>query len=132
VTRSAAPGAGELFAMCRTLLDGNDWGTAFWWGRAAAVLARQAVELSLDEFWAQRSPPMLESSARGQFLALRLYLPDEDMAAEGHATWSLLSRACHHHPYDLQPTRDEVLGWIVAAERFHGVLAAAGHDIRER
>ena len=130
--KPSTPGAGELFAMCRVLLDGNDWGTAFWWGRAAAVLARQAVELSLDEFWAQRSLPMLESTARGQFLALRLYLADDGLAADGHATWSLLSRACHHHPYDLQPSRDEVLGWIDAAERFHGVLQSASHDIRER
>lgn len=125
-------GAPQLLAMCRTLVDSNDWATAFWWGRAAAVLARQAVELSLDEFWAQRSMPMIDASARGQFLALRLYLADEAMAAEGHATWSLLSRACHHHPYDLQPSRDEVLGWIDAAERFHAALQAAGHDILVR
>lgn len=127
-----AHGAPQLLAMCRTLVDSNDWATAFWWGRAAAVLARQAVELSLDEFWAQRSMPMIDASARGQFLALRLYLADEAMAAEGHATWSLLSRACHHHPYDLQPSRDEVLGWIDAAERFHAALQAAGHDILVR
>lgn len=127
-----AHGAPQLLAMCRTLVDSNDWATAFWWGRAAAVLARQAVELSLDEFWAQRSMPMIDASARGQFLALRLYLADEAMAAEGHATWSLLSRACHHHPYDLQPSRDEVLGWIDAAERFHAALQTAGHDILVR
>ena len=54
------------------------------------------------------------------------------MAAEGHATWSLLSRACHHHPYDLQPSRDEVLAWIDAAERFHALLQTAGHDIVAR
>ena len=85
-----------------------------------------------QDAWAQRSLPMLESTARGQFLALRLYLADDGLAAEGHATWSLLSRACHHHPYDLQPSRDEVLGWIDAAERFHGGLQSASHDIRER
>jgi hypothetical protein len=125
-------GAPELLALCRTLVTSDDWATAFWWGRAAAVLARQAVELSLDEFWAQRSMPMIDATARGQFLALRLYLDDQDMAAEGHATWALLSRACHHHPYHLQPSRDEVLGWIEAAERFHAVLQSAGHDIVAR
>ena len=129
MTSAAAPRAPELFALCRTLLGADDWATAFWWGRAAAGLGRQAVELSLQEFWKSREPSMMESSARGQFLALRLYL-DERLAAEGHATWSLLSRACHHHPYDLQPSRDEILAWIVAAERFHAVLQAAGHDFR--
>lgn len=126
---SAAP---ELLALCRTLVDSDDWATAFWWGRGAAVLARQAVELSLDEFWAQRAMPMVDATARGQFLALRLYLEEPSVAAEGHATWSLLSRACHHHPYDLQPSRDEVLGWIEAAERFHERLQHASHDIVAR
>ena len=126
------PGAPELLALCRRLVNTDDWTTAFWWGRAAAVLARQAVELSVDEFWAQRSIPMVGTSARSQVLALRLYLPHAELAAEGHATWSLLSRACHHHPYDLQPSRDEVLGWIDAAERFHALLQAAGHDVVAR
>jgi hypothetical protein len=126
------PGAPQLLKLCRTLLDTDDWAASYWWGRAAAVLARQAVELSLAEFWAQRSMPMIDASARGQFLALRLYLQDDDATSEGHATWSLLSRACHHHPYDLQPSRDEVLGWIEAAERFHTLLQSAGHDIVAR
>ena len=125
-------GAPELLALCRTLVGTDDWATSYWWGRAAAVLARQAVELSLEEFWSQRSLPMRHASARGQFLALRLYVLDDRGRSEGHATWSLLSRACHHHPYDLQPSRDEVLGWIEAAERFHALLQSAGHEIVAR
>ena len=117
----------ELLALSRTLVSSDNWASSYWWGRGSAVLARQAVELALEEFWMERAPEMREASARGQFLAVRLYLEDETLAAEGHATWSLLSRACHHHPYDLQPSRDEVVAWIDAAERFHAVLQSA-HD----
>jgi len=125
----SAPGALEMLALCRTLVNSDDWALSFWWGRGAAVLARQAVELSLDEFWAQRAMPMMLASARGQFLALRLYYEDPAATSDGYVTWSLLSRACHHHPYELQPTRDEVLGWVEAAERFYHVLQTGSHDI---
>ena len=121
----------ELLALCRTLVNSHDWALSFWWGRGAAMLARQSIELSLDEFWAQRSMPMLDASARGQFAALRLYCKEPAAMAEGYVAWSLLSRACHHHPYELQPTRDEVLAWIEAAERFHALLQAAPHEFVE-
>lgn len=121
-------GVAELLALCRTLVHSDDWALSYWWGRAAAVLARQAIEMTLDEFWAQRSMPMVDAPARGQFLALRLYFADQQVTTEGYVTWSLLSRACHHHPYELQPTRDEVLGWIDAADCFHQLLQGAAHD----
>lgn len=122
-------GALDLLALCRTLVASDDWAHAFWWGRGGAVLARQAIELSLEEFWAQRAMPMMLASGRGQFLGLRLYFSDPDATTEGYVTWALLSRACHHHPYELQPTRDEVLAWVEAAERFHLLLQGASHDI---
>ncbi|MCC6163792.1 MAG: hypothetical protein IT182_10650 [Acidobacteria bacterium] len=120
--------ATALLAHSRTLVDSDDWALAYWWGRGAAVLARQAIELSLDEFWMRRARSMVDASARGQFLALRLYV-DVGAASEGYVTWCLLSRACHHHPYELQPTREEVVRWIEATERFLGVLRSAGHDL---
>ena len=73
--------------------------------------------------------PMMLASSRGQFLALRLYFRDPAVTTEGYVTWALLSRACHHHPYELQPTRDEVLAWVEAAERFHALLQGAGDVI---
>ena len=83
----SAPGALEMLALCRTLVNSDDWALSFWWGRGAAVLARQAVELSLDEFWAQRAMPMMLASARGQFLALRLYYEDPAATSDGYVTW---------------------------------------------
>ncbi len=31
--------------------------------------------------------------------------------------WSALSRACHHHPYEIDPTAEELRGWIKVADR---------------
>ena len=47
-----------------------------------------------------------------QLICLRSYLEDAKLAARtGHA-WSALSRACHHHPYELGPTAAELQSWF--------------------
>jgi hypothetical protein len=100
------------------LLTRDDWALSHWWARGAALLARQAIEAMLEEYWQMQSPPMAQASLRAQFLALHVYVPDADLIRAGHVTWSLLSRACHYHPYDLAPTADEVQGWVTAADAF--------------
>ena len=41
---------------------------------------------------------------RTQLICLRSYLEDAPLAARAGHAWSALSRACHHHPYELGPT----------------------------
>jgi hypothetical protein len=49
---------------------------------------------------------------RTQLICLRSYLEDPRLAARvGHA-WSALSRACHHHAYELAPTSGELHAWF--------------------
>jgi hypothetical protein len=36
-----------------------------------------------------------------------------------------LSRACHHHPYELAPTPGELRGWLDAVDDALAALAAA-------
>ena len=48
---------------------------------------------------------------RAQFLCLGRYLGDEPLAQRAHVVWSGLSSACHHHVYDLAPTREELQAW---------------------
>jgi hypothetical protein len=40
---------------------------------------------------------------RTQMICLRTYLGDSELAARAGHAWSALSRACHHHPYELAP-----------------------------
>ena len=38
------------------------------------------------------------------------------------AAWSLLSDACHHHPYDVAPSSDELSQWIRVASAFRTAI----------
>ena len=62
--------------------------------------------------WELRTLDLEGCSMRAQLICLRTYLGDANLAARtGHA-WSALSRACHHHPYELAPTAAELQSWF--------------------
>ena len=106
------PAKADLVAMARQLLARPDARTAGVWPRAAALLARQALEASLDEFWKARNLEFAGMGGRrAQLICLREYLAPEKAGAIAHA-WASLSRACHHHPYELAPTVGELEGWM--------------------
>ena len=126
----------EVVIAARNLIERTDQATAGLWPRATALLARQALEAALDDFWRVRAPGMEHCSMRAQLLCLPHYLqgpkPPSPQApkppslqAPGHAddlaqrvsyAWAGLSRACHQHPYELSPTSVELLGWLGTVE----------------
>ncbi len=108
--RAASP-ARELLTVARTLVDRSSPGTAGLWPRAAALLTRQALEIALKTYWSYAALGAEECSSRAQLLCLGRYLSDEPLARRTYQVWASLSRACHHHPYELAPTREELLGW---------------------
>lgn len=101
----------ELLKSARDLTLYQDATTSGRWPRAAALLARQALEKSLADLWAAAAPGTERCSARAQLLCLRRFL-DEENAERASFAWSALSRACHHHVYELAPTVDELSMWI--------------------
>ena len=103
--------ARELLKAVLALLDRPTKGTAGLWPRAATLLTRQALEVALKTFWSAKARGVEECSARAQLLCLGRYLGDEALAQRAHHVWSALSRNCHYHPYDLAPTREEILAW---------------------
>jgi hypothetical protein len=106
----------ELLGLARDLLDRADPATAGLWPRASAHLGRQAVELALDDLWVKKAPGVEESSARAQLICLPTYVEDEELAERVNHVWWVLTRAGHHHPYELAPTAAELSGWIADAE----------------
>ena len=107
--------APELLSQARALLGLASPATRGLWPRAAALLARQALEQALDDYWrARRLPRGREVSRRAQFICLREYARahEKELAARLHHAWTALSQACHHHPYELAPTADELRGLI--------------------
>ena len=113
-----------LLEVARQLCASPNWSVQPWTTRAVALLARQAVEMWLLEYWDATAPGVAGASRKAQLLLLNANLP-EDAAAEAHATWSQLSHACHHRAFDLEPTTAQVLHWISQVERFGAALRDA-------
>ena len=114
----------ELLAMARQLLGRASPETAGLWPRAAALLGRQALELSLDGYWAGRRIALESCPTLQQLICLREYLDDADLAGRVHHAWNALSRACHHHPYDLPPSAGELQAWLETVERWLSASSA--------
>ncbi len=103
--------ARELLAHVGDLLDRASPDTAGLWPRAAALLTRQALEVALRTFWSARAPGVESCSMRAQLLCLGRHIGDESLGRRAHLAWSALSAACHHHAYELAPTREELVTW---------------------
>ncbi|GAA1256242.1 hypothetical protein GCM10009609_19240 [Pseudonocardia aurantiaca] len=92
------------------------------WPRWAVWLIRLAVEHELDALWARRSPEVVGCSRRAQLLALGVVLDSETQHRVAEL-WNTLSRAAHHHHYELAPTAAELRGWLDEARLLCAHLA---------
>lgn len=126
VTDSTPPSPAELVDAARDLMHRPGAGIAGLWPRAAALLARRALEEALDELWARRAPGLQHATARAQLTCLPDYLGDRGLAGEVAFTWSVLSDACHHHAYELAPTATELERRLDVIDRLVAKLAATG------
>jgi hypothetical protein len=118
--------AAEQLQWARYLLDHGSAATAGVWPRASALLARHALEQLLEEFWSPIAPSLVATrNVRAQLIALRGYAPVTASASPVSAAYAGLCRGCHHHPYELPPTRAE-LDWLIrTVERFAGTVGEA-------
>ena len=98
------------------------------WERAAILLARQALEEALDDFWRARAPDLLNASMRAQLLCLGPLMNNDRDAADVDQLWGALSNACHFDALQPTPGAVEVRSWLTDAERLCQHLARrAGH-----
>ena len=102
----------ELLDLADDLLHRADPATAGLWPRASALLALRALETSLLGLWEHRTVDLHACSMRTQLICLRTYLEDARLAARTSHASAALSRACHHHPYELAPTAAELQSWF--------------------
>ena len=111
----------QLVSVARDLIQRADPATAGIWPRAGALLARQALETALDDYWRQHAPGLERCSMHAQLLCLPQYLHGDnanDLAERTAYAWIRLSRACHQHVYELPPTAAELAGWIDTVDQF--------------
>jgi len=113
----------ELLDLARDMVERPPVRTHAVWPRAAALLARQALEAHLDRYWHGRGLDMDAVSMRAQLICLPEYAPDAIAGEAAHA-WSALSSACHVHAYDLPPTATELEGLCASVERVIDGLGA--------
>jgi hypothetical protein len=111
-----------LLGLSRHVLEHEHLGIGGERQRAAALLARQALERAVAEALERRVPGASRTSARAQLLCLPTYAPTEPAVAARYL-WSALSGACHHHPYELAPTTEELTRWLAETERVVAALA---------
>jgi anaerobic glycerol-3-phosphate dehydrogenase len=65
---------------------------------------------------------MEHSTFRSQLVCLPLVLRDKTLVEDIVSAWHSLSRACHHHPYELAPIASELETWISQVERLIDAL----------
>ncbi len=114
----------ELLQNADLILTEPRAATAGVWPRAAALLARQAIEAAMTEFWMVRAPGVEWCSTHAQLLCLPEYMRDREAAENASLAWTSLSRICHHHPYELLPTEVELRALLDTARRFATALAS--------
>jgi len=103
----------DLLDAAKDLMQRPDAPVDGIWPRAAALLARQALEAAMGELWASKPQAAALSgrSMRSQELCLTAYL-DPGTASRTVYLLAALSHACHYHPYELAPTAAELTGWL--------------------
>jgi hypothetical protein len=116
----------ELLAAAQRLLERPDAKAAGIWPRAAALLARQALEQGLDDYWRSKGLKLAELGTKPQLICLQAYLPDRELAAKTNDAWSNLTQACHHHPYELCAGRDQLKPLLETVAEMVAATAAPG------
>jgi hypothetical protein len=114
--RSGEDSPRAALSMARGLLALADPQTAGLWPRASAFLGCRAMEATVQRLWERRALDHRGCPMRIQLIFLRSYLGDADLAGRAGHAWSALSRACHHHAYELAPTATELQGWFSVVE----------------
>ncbi|MEV0340017.1 hypothetical protein AB0H49_13380 [Nocardia sp. NPDC050713] len=123
--RAPRPTVAERLDAVDRLLDGEVTAAGGVWSRATAWILRLALEQAVDELWARRAPELARCPMRAQLLALRVYAGPET-GAQVAAVWAALSRAAHHHDYELAPSVTELRRWREQTAAIAGVLARVG------
>jgi hypothetical protein len=84
------------------------------WQHACALLARQALEATLDDLMDRQAPQLAHRPARYQVLCLPVYMKEAEVAGRINHLWWSLATAGRHHGYELAPTAVELRGWLDA------------------
>lgn len=111
----------DLLRHARSLIKRQEASESVW-PRASALLTRQVLEEALDRLWLALYPGVASANRATQLACLGLVVTDVGLVADVRSAWSSLSRACHHHHYELGPTAAELEHWIRQTEHLVQLL----------
>jgi hypothetical protein len=119
---------GDILAAAEDLMTRPDATSAGLWPRAAALMARQALETAIAQYWNARTKTghLASCSMRTQLACLPFYL-DRQTARQGAYVWAALSSACHYHSYELAPTAAELTRWITDVRTVIAHIESGAH-----
>lgn len=106
----------ELLAYADQVLDGTI-GLGARSARTAALLARCALEDWLDEMSKAWQVQAYERPSTESKLVVLRALRGDELGEAAMRAWDGLSRLCHHHGYELQPSVMEVKHYIGEVRR---------------
>ena len=123
----------DLLTEAHRLVEHPDVATAGVWPRAAALLARQALEQAMAELWTTlpEADGLTDGRMRSQLLCLTAYV-DEDVATRAAYLSAALSRACHYHSYELAPTAAELTRWLSETADLVALLRSSAGQLPRR
>jgi hypothetical protein len=110
VTTQIASGPLRRLAVADQLLRNPELIEDGAWPRACTWLIRLALEHAMDDYWQRRRPEVACVPRRAQLLTLTRTV-DPELGLRCTQLWHALSRAAHHHAYELSPTSAELRGW---------------------
>lgn len=101
----------ELLAEARRLVRDGDRMKQGAWARAAAFLARQALERAIRHRLIRTHRLSGYPTFKALLLSSEVFL-GRDLSRRAGWSWEALSRATHHHGYELAPTAAELEAWM--------------------
>jgi hypothetical protein len=103
----------ELLDLARELARGSHPLPGVSSARASCWVARQSLELLIDELLRRRDIDIGRGTARSRLIALNVaYADHHDIPFRAAASWWRLSAACHHHAFELSPTHAEAVSLV--------------------
>ncbi|CAM2763221.1 hypothetical protein [Skermania piniformis] len=100
--------------------------------RAAAWITRSALEQTIDGLLQRKGLPTGRANTRSLLGCLEVLYQDDAawVATSAQYAWDRLSRAAHHHAYELPPTHAEVAVLVEVVRRLDGYCTSSTPDSR--
>jgi hypothetical protein len=116
----------DLVAFARRVMTSDDAPLGVNRSLVVGILARQALEETLDTFWQSKLPGFKYCTSRSQLITLPYYLDDAGLAAEVTYAWYALSTVCHHSVCGLPASLAEMTHLVEIVECLLNATAVAG------